>query len=143
LIHCDEIFYALSHFLVMESLLCVMILCLLESCDFAILMHVHWKHSDPCDCIHFKITGTSILQKRTALQLKKKDGLYVPPISTCSNFYPLLVICYMKIHSLKLFLLPGFYSPIQAKTALTMPLHRILSDAISFQFLTPSVCRSC
>jgi hypothetical protein len=42
-----------------------------------------------------------------------------------------------------LLLLPGFYSPIQAKTALTMPLHRILCDAISFQFLTPSVCRSC
>jgi hypothetical protein len=36
-------------------------------------------------------------------------------------------------------LLPGFYSPIQAKTALTMPLHRILPNAISFQFLTPSV----
>jgi hypothetical protein len=30
-----------------------------------------------------------------------------------------------------LLLLPGFYSPIQAKTVLTMPLHRILSDAIS------------
>jgi hypothetical protein len=29
-----------------------------------------------------------------------------------------------------LLLLPGFYSPIQAKTALTMPLHRILSDAL-------------
>jgi hypothetical protein len=27
--------------------------------------------------------------------------------------------------------LPGFYSPIQANTALTMPLHRILSDDIS------------
>jgi hypothetical protein len=26
---------------------------------------------------------------------------------------------------------------------LTTPLHRILSDAVPFQFLTPSVCRSC
>jgi hypothetical protein len=40
-------------------------------------------------------------------------------------------------------LLPGFCSQIQAKTALTTPLHRILSDAVPFQFLTPSVCRSC
>jgi hypothetical protein len=46
----------------------------------------------------------------------------------------------LSCYFIPLLLLPGFYSPFQAKTALTMPLHRILSDAISFAPSRKSFC---